>query len=197
MNDSDCGVTGQFKYTFDNFLCIRVAWKGCQSQNLFDDEETCANSCHPQASDFKNQLEELPEQDVEAINSILDNVIVEQQTSRVPIQQLKLQIPYKEPEEMTTEPKTTSAETVTEYVATSSKAVETTTEKVETSTKLEETTIEAEETTSTTMETTVALTEADTTISTTAETTTTTVASTTTTITTTEGSGDADEVVLT
>lgn len=81
MNEDDCGEKGEFKYTFIGLICIRVPWKGCNSPNLFDDEETCINTCIKKPEEkIKKVLDNLPMDDVKAINKILDNVMVENGT---------------------------------------------------------------------------------------------------------------------
>ncbi|KOB65575.1 Uncharacterized protein OBRU01_22525 [Operophtera brumata] len=120
MNEDDCGVTGEFRYTFLGLMCIRVPWKGCQSNNLFDDEETCASTCASTSdAKTKKQLDELPVDDVEAVNKLLDNIMEENKSEYPPKQKLMLintaKTPYK--------PETTvKSETTTQTPESTSKA---------------------------------------------------------------------------
>lgn len=170
MNDDDCGVKEQFKYTFvSNMTCVKVAWKGCQSPNLFDDESTCFNTCVQQSNtdNLMIQLHELPMDDVKAINNILDNVMEESTENTpefLPVHQmlmLKNVITVKGTTEAETE-STVKTGTVSEVVETTrgletttgtdvketnTEVIETTTEVIEVTTEVKGTTVEVTETT--------------------------------------------------
>lgn len=90
MNTNDCNKEPVPVYTYDSVTntCIQAEWKGCDSKNKFEDEETCQKKCG--IYQWEQKISKLSLDEVQEIDEILDDVLKDVDTSETPEIQLLL-----------------------------------------------------------------------------------------------------------
>ncbi|XP_037295612.1 uncharacterized protein LOC119189584 [Manduca sexta] len=81
LNTTHCSEQSTTVYTFHDDYCEEATWWGCETENKFDDDKTCEETCFKETSlnknvqNWKQQLHLFHPEEVKEIDQIIDNVI--------------------------------------------------------------------------------------------------------------------------